>query len=62
MPRVGLKGTILLSVEGINLFVAGEREKIDLLLTELRSLPAWPICQPKFSETDRQPFRGCSCG
>ncbi|HEY2328831.1 MAG TPA: pseudouridine synthase, partial [Verrucomicrobiae bacterium] len=34
-----LKGTILLSVEGINLFVAGERAKIDLLLAELRGLP-----------------------
>ena len=29
-----LKGTILLSVEGINLFVAGEQEKIDLLLAD----------------------------
>jgi len=34
-----LKGTILLSVEGINLFVAGERDKIDLLLVELRNWP-----------------------
>jgi RluA family pseudouridine synthase len=51
-----LKGTILLSVEGINLFVAGEREKIDLLLAELRSLPGLSGLQPKFSETDHQPF------
>ena len=27
-----LKGTILLSAEGINLFVAGQADKIDLLL------------------------------
>src|SRR5882672_9951842 len=53
----GLKGTILLSVEGINLFVAGEREKIDLLLAELRSLPGLADLQPKVSETDHQPFR-----
>ena len=52
-----LKGTILLSVEGINLFVAGEREKIDLLLAELRSLPGLADLQPKVSETDHQPFR-----
>ena len=52
-----LKGTMLLSVEGINLFVAGEREKIDLLLTELRSIPGLADLQPKVSETDHQPFR-----
>ena len=52
-----LKGTILLSAEGINLFVAGEREKIDLLLAELRGLPGLADLQPKVSETDHQPFR-----
>jgi UPF0176 protein len=51
-----LKGTILLSVEGINLFVAGEREKIDLLLAELRSLPGLADFPVKVSETDHQPF------
>ena len=51
-----LRGTILLSVEGINLFVAGERDKIDLLLAELRALPGLEDLQPKFSETDHQPF------
>ncbi len=35
-----LKGTILLSAEGINLFVAGEREKINLLLAGITWL-AW---------------------
>ncbi len=53
----GLKGTILLSVEGINLFVAGARDKVDLLLAELRSLPGLEDLQPKISETDHQPFR-----
>lgn len=52
-----LKGTILLSLEGINLFVAGEPEKIDLLLAELLGLPGLEDLQPKFSETDHQPFR-----
>jgi len=53
----GLRGTILLSVEGINLFVAGEREQIDWLLAELRALPALADLPVKFSETDHQPFR-----
>lgn len=51
-----LKGTILLSAEGINLFVAGEREKIDLLLAELRSLPGLADLPLKVSETEHQPF------
>ncbi len=51
-----LKGTILLSVEGINLFVAGETEKINLLLTVLRAIPGLEDLSPKFSETDHQPF------
>lgn len=53
----GLKGTILLSVEGINLFVAGSADIIALLLTELRSIPGLEDLAPKFSETDHQPFR-----
>jgi RluA family pseudouridine synthase len=52
----GLKGTILLSVEGINLFVAGERGAVEALLAELRSVPGLEDLQPKFSETDHQPF------
>jgi UPF0176 protein len=52
-----LKGTILLSAEGINLFVAGVTEKIELLLAELRSWPGLAELQPKTSETDHQPFR-----
>ncbi|HTG44541.1 MAG TPA: pseudouridine synthase, partial [Verrucomicrobiae bacterium] len=51
-----LKGTILLSSEGINLFVAGEVAKIDLLLAELRQLPGLELLEPKMSETDHQPF------
>ncbi|HEY4415798.1 MAG TPA: sulfurtransferase [Verrucomicrobiae bacterium] len=51
-----LKGTILLSVEGINLFVAGTAENIDLLLGELRGLPGLEDLKPKISVTDHQPF------
>jgi RluA family pseudouridine synthase len=51
-----LKGTILLSAEGINLFVAGVREKVDLLLAELRRVPGLEDLQTKTSVTDHQPF------
>jgi RluA family pseudouridine synthase len=51
-----LKGTILLSTEGINLFVAGGHDEINLLLAELRAIPGLEDLQPKFSETDHQPF------
>ncbi len=51
-----LKGTILLSAEGINLFVAGAAEKIDLLLAELRSLPGLEDLKVKISVTEHQPF------
>lgn len=52
-----LKGSILLSPEGINLFVAGGEPQIDRLLAELRSWPGLADLQPKFSYTDHQPFR-----
>jgi len=52
----GLKGTILLSTEGINLFVAGERSGIDQLLSALRAIPGLEELTPKFSESDEQPF------
>jgi len=51
-----LKGTILLSTEGVNLFVAGERAEIDLLLNELRAVPGLEQLEPKFSESQEQPF------
>jgi len=52
-----LKGTILLSPEGINLFAAGAPQSVQLLLNELRSWPGLEDLQPKSSETDHQPFR-----
>lgn len=53
----GLKGTILLSTEGINLFVAGVREDIDRLIAELHAVPGLEDLTPKISESDEQPFR-----
>jgi RluA family pseudouridine synthase len=52
----GLKGTILLSTEGINLFVAGPRAEIDALVAELRAIPGLDGLAPKFSESAEQPF------
>ena len=52
-----LKGTILLSPEGINLFVAGAPDNIERLLAQLRGLPGLETLPVKVSETDHQPFR-----
>jgi UPF0176 protein len=54
--RLELKGTILLSTEGINLFVAGPREKIEKLLDFIRQLPGLETLTPKFSQSAYQPF------
>ncbi|HVL77440.1 MAG TPA: sulfurtransferase [Noviherbaspirillum sp.] len=51
-----LKGTILLSPEGINLFLAGLREQIDAFLAWLRSDPRFADLEPKESLSDNQPF------
>jgi UPF0176 protein len=51
-----LKGTILLSTEGINLFLAGKRDDIDHLIGVVRSIPGLEKFQAKFSESDHQPF------
>lgn len=52
----GLRGTILISMEGINLFVAGGSSEIDLLLAELRGIPGLQGLSVKTSESDHQPF------
>jgi UPF0176 protein len=51
-----LKGTILLSPEGINFFVAGERAKIDELMTVLRAVPGLEDLAPKESGSEQPPF------
>jgi len=51
-----LKGTILLSPEGINLFVAGAAASIDLLLARLRAIPGLQALTPKVSLSETQPF------
>ncbi|HEY5893817.1 MAG TPA: RluA family pseudouridine synthase [Chthoniobacterales bacterium] len=51
-----LKGTILLSTEGVNLFVAGTQAEIDWLVAELRSISGLENLMPKYSESADQPF------
>jgi UPF0176 protein len=54
--ELGLKGTILLSPEGINLFLAGLREPIDRFLAWLHADERFADLQVKESYSDRQPF------
>ena len=53
---LALRGTILLSEEGINLFVAGTRGAIDQLVAILRAIPGLEDLNPKESASDEQPF------
>ena len=53
---LGLKGTILLADEGINLFLAGDAEAVRALLAGLRSDPRLADLQAKESWSDTQPF------
>ena len=53
----GLKGTILLSTEGINLFVAGGAAETQELLLYLRGVPGLDGLAAKVSESRNQPFR-----
>lgn len=52
-----LKGTILLSTEGVNLFVAGAEPDIEHLLAALRSITGLEGLAPKYSLSSEQPFR-----
>ncbi|MBX9770206.1 MAG: hypothetical protein K2X29_02480, partial [Candidatus Obscuribacterales bacterium] len=58
--QLTLKGTIVLSVEGINLFLAGTRESIDEFLHYLRGDSLFQQCfhdvTVKESLSDNQPF------
>ncbi len=53
---LGLRGTILLATEGINLFVAGPRDATDAFMAGLRALPGLADLEPKESFSDEQPF------
>jgi predicted sulfurtransferase len=51
-----LKGSILLSPEGINLFIAGEEPAVESLLATVRAIPGLENLNEKRSESDDQPF------
>ena len=52
----GLKGTILLAEEGINLFLAGEPDAVRGFVAHLRTDPRFAALTPKDSWSDAQPF------
>lgn len=54
---LGLKGTVLISHEGINLFLAGSANNIDAFLVWLRSFDAFAQIEVKFSLSDLVPFK-----
>ena len=54
--ELDLKGTILLTPEGINLFVAGTRAAIDRFVATLHADPRFADIQPKESFSEKQPF------
>ena len=53
---LGLKGTILLSLEGINMFLAGTREAIDEFMSHIGDQPEFDGILVKESLSDHQPF------
>ena len=55
--ETSLKGTVLISPEGINLFIAGHREEVDGFLAIVRQIPGCHDLTVKESWSDQQPFR-----
>jgi UPF0176 protein len=51
-----LRGTILLSTEGINLFVSGLPASTETLMNELRAMPTFSDLSAKVSAADERPF------
>lgn len=54
---LGLKGTILLAEEGVNLFLAGDEASVRAFLDGLRADPRFAPLAAKESWSDLQPFR-----
>ncbi len=52
----GLKGTILLAEEGINLFLAGDADAVRGFIDDLREDPKFAALTTKESWSDEQPF------
>jgi len=54
--RHGIRGTLLLAMEGINGTIAGAPEAIDAVLAQIRVLPRCAALDVKFSGADTMPF------
>jgi len=54
---LGLKGTVLIAEEGINLFLAGTAEAVEAWVDELRADARFAELTPKRSWSATQPFR-----
>ncbi len=54
--QLGLRGTVLISAEGINMFVAGSRAAVDTLLAEVRGVPGLADLEVKESYSTHLPF------
>lgn len=54
--QLNLRGTILLSPEGVNLFLAADRAGIDAFVAHLRAQPEFADLEVKESLNDYQPF------
>ena len=53
---LGLKGTILLAPEGINLFIAGLQQQVERFLDRLAEDPRFAGIESKLSWSEEQPF------
>lgn len=52
-----IKGTVLVTTEGLNAYFAGHAGEIDILMEAIRRIPGCAALQPKISESDENPFR-----
>jgi len=52
-----VKGTILLAPEGVNFFIAGTREQLDVVVGVLRGIPGLADIKPKESPSSKRPFK-----
>jgi UPF0176 protein len=53
---LGLRGTVLLAEEGINIFLAGTHDAVRGMVSWLRQDPRFQALEPKESESDDVPF------
>ena len=56
LNELGLNGTILLSPEGINMFLAGEESSVRQFIDFVRAFSEFADLATKDSYSDRQPF------